>query len=248
MTNRTGRALTMLPALLGLLTSAACGTGDAVQPAVAGRSEAAPDASPDRGHAARGVLPQEQPPPPPTVASEGTPARPAPALDVAPAPQASLTDPRGDVLFAIDTPPDYVDILEASLTRSSATYTLTVTAAAPYPGTGSATHTMNLALLTDTTGDGAPDAEVWATLADDGWYPGVRGHDGTDFGDVTGVVIHVSSGRLVIDLPARHLGGNAPFAWALYAEWSRHELAGTRGQAWDRAPDHGYATSPEEGG
>ncbi len=247
MTNRTGRAL-MLPALLGLLTAAACGTGDAIQPAVSGRSQPAPETSPDRGRTARGIVPHEQPPPPTTVASEGTPAQPAPAHDVAPVPRASLTDRRGDVPSAIDTPPAYVDILEATLTGSDATYTLTVTAAAPYPDTGSATRTMNLALLTDTTGDGTPDAEVWATLADDGWYPGVRGHAGTDFGDATGVVIHVSSGRLVIDLPARHLGGNATFAWALYAEWSRNELAGTPGQAWDRAPDHGYATSPEEGG
>jgi hypothetical protein len=182
----------------------------------------------------------------PTEQSVDGGAPPTSGQSVAPA-SASLSDPEGDVTGSpVERPPAWVDLLGATLTRSTEGWELRVRVAggqAP-DSSGSQEHTMNLAFFADLDGDGAVDAQIWANLADHGWGAGWFPPEPPNrFGEASEVTITPEGDEVVLRFPASHLPAER-LRWSVAAEWGRFEALGTAFTARDRAPDAGPAHFP----
>ncbi len=222
---------------------------DPTAPATASTATGAP--SPDPPSASPALPPDGADGTPPAASSpDGPAASPtasAPDESPATATTSQVADAAGDVTSpGVPPPPTWIDLRAATLTVGPVVE-LRVRLGDTVPARQEdAATTGNVAWFADLDGDGAIDLEVWANLADDGWYPGVRDdrrHEAR-FGEDTGVTIRPDSTELVITIPSSLLDGADTFRWALASEWGRYEQLGTEVAARDHAPDNGAVRHP----
>mgnify|MGYP000498179064 CR=1 FL=1 len=153
----------------------------------------------------------------------------------------TVSDPVGDLTPSpADRPPAWADLRGATLRRAGSQMELAIDLGGAAPARGpDPDHTMNIASFYDLDGDGAIDAEVWVTLADDGWggaYFDDRARTSA-YAAKSQVQARVEEGRLVVRFPVGHLRDATVFRWSLASEWGRYEVIGTDLAARDDAPD-----------
>ncbi|HEX9765996.1 MAG TPA: hypothetical protein VGA36_04475 [Nitriliruptorales bacterium] len=154
-----------------------------------------------------------------------------------------MSDPSGDVEAGRPgmDPPDYADLVGATLERSGAgsfTLRIDLDGGAPQTSRGER-HTMNIASFYDVDGDGTIDFEVWANLSSTGW--GTSQFDNHEpsarYGADDDVEVEVIDGQLVLSFPASAVGGAQRLRWALAAEWGTYEDLRLGTMSRDLAPD-----------
>lgn len=178
-----------------------------------------------------------------------TPAEPSPSAPAGPDPAvvaSTTTDPAGDVYSPpLSSPPDWTDLRAGRVEAGPGDVVVTVGVAAPLPQRQpDPDTTMNAALFADLDGDGRIDLEVWANLADDGWYPAYRRNDtGTaHFGPDSGITARPEGDQLHLTLPPELFDGARRYRWSLATQWGPYATLGTSTAAHDQAPDRGPVT------
>ena len=153
---------------------------------------------------------------------------------------AAITDRAGDVTTSVERPPAWVDLVGATLSRTSAGFELRVRlGGGEAPTSTDEDHTMNVASFYDVDGDGSIDYEIWANLAARGWGSSYFDdvHHGGGFQERSGVHVTPEGDEVVLRFPASHLGSAAAFRWSVSSEWGRYQTLGTVASARDDAPD-----------